>query len=199
MILPQALAVEMMRRQGPGPFGLGPRVFGVGEALRIEHGGSQQGYQCESVCYPASGDGAVVMTNSDLGSPLAFEILNAIASVYGWPSFLRSPRNIRPASVSELDRYVGTYRITSGMEAEFIGIRREGDTLFALMDQVPDTPVYLGQDGHLFSPLTPYDVKVEFGPGGLVTSVAVHEEDLVIMTAQRDEKRAGWRPIPRGG
>lgn len=198
-LLPRDLAAEMMRRQGPGPFGLGPRVFGEGEALRIEHGGSQQGYQCESVCYPATGDGAVVMTNSDLGSPLAFEILNAVASVYGWPSFLRSPRNIRPAAVSDLDRYVGTYRITSGMEAEFIGIRRDGDMLFALMDQVPDTPVFVGEDGQLFSPLTPYDVKVEFGPGGQVGSVAVHEEDLVILTADRDETMAGWRPTRRGG
>jgi CubicO group peptidase (beta-lactamase class C family) len=197
-ILPQDIALDMMRRQGPGPFGLGPRIFGGGNSLRFEHGGSQQGYQCESVCYLESGDGAVVMTNSDLGSPLAFEILNAIASVYGWPGFLRQARRPVELSDEELDAYVGTYRITSGMEAEFIGIRRDGSHLLTMMDFVPDTPILVASKTELFSPMTPYDVRLELGADGRAQTCRVYEEDLLIMEAVRDDDHRDWRPDRRG-
>lgn len=196
-ILPVALAGQMMSRQEHGPFGLGPRIFGTGQGLRFEHGGSQQGYQCESVCFLERGDGAVVMTNSDLGSPLAFEILNAIAEVYGWPDYLRRPRTSLSLPDSELEAYVGTYRITYGLDAEFIGVRRDGASLYTMMDQVPDTPILLASRAELFSQLTPYDARLEFGADGRVRTIRIYEEDLLILEAVRDDRHQDWRPVSR--
>jgi hypothetical protein len=38
--------------------------------------------------YLTSGEGAVVMTNTDAGLALASEIIDSIALEYGWPGFI---------------------------------------------------------------------------------------------------------------
>ena len=82
-ILKQSLARQMMTRQGD-EFGLGWELFGEGPDRRFGHGGSNDGYQCESICYLEKGQGAVVMTNADFGPPLYWEIFNAVADLYRW-------------------------------------------------------------------------------------------------------------------
>ncbi len=76
--------VEAMWAAQADGMGLGWFLEGEGADLRILHGGSNEGFRCLLVAYPYRGDGAVVMTNSDTGGPLAEAILVAIAHVYGW-------------------------------------------------------------------------------------------------------------------
>ncbi len=50
-ILSNAIAREMATRHDRGVFGLGVRVMGDGPTARINHGGSNDGYQSETNCY----------------------------------------------------------------------------------------------------------------------------------------------------
>jgi CubicO group peptidase (beta-lactamase class C family) len=69
-----------------GGYGLGISVQGKGESLLISHGGNNAGFSCFLVGFTRTGQGAVVMTNSDAGNPVIQEILQRLAKEYGWPS-----------------------------------------------------------------------------------------------------------------
>jgi CubicO group peptidase (beta-lactamase class C family) len=69
-----------------GGYGLGISVQGKDKSLLISHGGNNAGYSCFLVGFTKTGQGAVVMTNSDAGNPLIQEILQRLAKEYGWPS-----------------------------------------------------------------------------------------------------------------
>ncbi|HKG98317.1 MAG TPA: serine hydrolase domain-containing protein, partial [Pyrinomonadaceae bacterium] len=66
-----------------GEYGLGIGVGREGRAATFSHGGSNEGFRCMMFAYTETGQGAVVMTNSDNGSALAGEILRSIAAEYG--------------------------------------------------------------------------------------------------------------------
>lgn len=79
-VLSQATVREMLTLQ-TGLYGLGLSLAGTDRAAHFSHGGSNAGFQCQMVAYVETGQGAVVMTNSDRGGALAQEILRAIATV----------------------------------------------------------------------------------------------------------------------
>jgi CubicO group peptidase (beta-lactamase class C family) len=86
--LAQTTANEMLTPQVEG-WGLGFELP-KGKSVRFAHGGSNFGFQCLLVADKNTGQGAVVMTNSDQGLPLAIEIINSIATEYGWRDRLSS-------------------------------------------------------------------------------------------------------------
>ena len=76
---------EMLTPQNGGPYGLGAAVVGDGASLVLMKRGQNVGYQGYLILYPASGQGMVVMTNSDNGSKLAEALIKRAADAYGWP------------------------------------------------------------------------------------------------------------------
>lgn len=91
-ILSRGAAMEMLTRQikiADNPLaeasGLGFQLAGEGEDLYAVHTGGTWGSTSILWIYPATGKGAIVMTNSASGSLLRFEILLAIAREHGWP------------------------------------------------------------------------------------------------------------------
>ena len=76
---------EMLKPQNGGPYGLGAAIAGDGASLVLMKRGQNVGYQGYLILYPASGQGMVVMTNSDNGSKLAEALIKRAASAYGWP------------------------------------------------------------------------------------------------------------------
>jgi CubicO group peptidase (beta-lactamase class C family) len=87
-----ALARQMLTQQsgenGEG-FGLGFEVHGIGTpAGWFGHGGSNEGYRAQVIMFAETGQGAVVMTSSDAGSDVMFELLRSVAREYGWPALL---------------------------------------------------------------------------------------------------------------
>jgi CubicO group peptidase (beta-lactamase class C family) len=65
----------------PDQMGFG---FFVGGHHRFGHIGGNVGYQATMVMFADNGNGAVIMTNSDIGLSAGNALLNAIAKVYGW-------------------------------------------------------------------------------------------------------------------
>lgn len=83
-VLSPAMTRQMLTRHG-GPYGLGFNLVGEGDGRIFRHSGSNMGFRAQLVAYTATGQGAVVMTNSDAGAELADEIMRSIAVTYSWP------------------------------------------------------------------------------------------------------------------
>jgi CubicO group peptidase (beta-lactamase class C family) len=91
-LLSHAMAQEMLSQQieiASNPLAdamaLGFERSGSDAALAILHTGGTWGSTAVLWAHPATGQGAIIMTNSATGSLLRFEILLAIAMEYGWP------------------------------------------------------------------------------------------------------------------
>jgi CubicO group peptidase (beta-lactamase class C family) len=114
-LLSRAAATAMVEA-GPGGWGLGVEMYGSGDSLAFTHSGGNAGFRSRLVGFVNTQRGAVVMTNSDAGSKLVNEILQAIARAYGWPGF--APQTIAPVPIDRaaLLAYAGAYRLAGGPE-----------------------------------------------------------------------------------
>lgn len=84
-LLSQAMAREMLKRQNGGPYGLGAAVSGAGRSFVLMKRGQNVGYQGYMLIFPSTGQGIVVMANSDNGTTLATAIIRRAAAVFRWP------------------------------------------------------------------------------------------------------------------
>jgi len=114
--------------------GLGLFVDGTDRARRFTHTGSNVGFKSYLVGYFDSGQGAVVMTNSENGAQLILEILRSIAAEYGWPDYRMKERVVAKIDPSIYDAYVGEYEVAPGL---ILTVTKEGDKLFS---QSPGQP-----------------------------------------------------------
>ena len=133
-ILSKEMTKIMLSRQIEN-VGLGVFVDGEGPSARFNTAGSNVGYKCYAVGYLQSGQGAVVMTNAELGGQLGFEILRSISAEYNWPAFRPKERVISKIDPAAYDDYVGEYDL--GVPGPHIIITREGDKLISQGPQQP--------------------------------------------------------------
>ena len=94
------LSQTMVRRMFHAELSLDPAILGVplGQGLGVflrgqapdfsflHPGGNDPGATCWLEAFPASGQGAAIITNGAKGDLLSLEILAAIAEEYGWPT-----------------------------------------------------------------------------------------------------------------
>jgi CubicO group peptidase (beta-lactamase class C family) len=181
-------AREMVAARGDGDFGLGWRVLGDGDALRIAHGGSNEGYQCETTCYLHSGRGAVVLTNAVSGALLYWEVLNTIADVCDWPGFLRPPRQVVPLDAAERGRLAGRFRIVSGVDAPYLDvIDRDGQAWAQIVGhRAAPVPVLMDQTGRLFNRYSPFESAAIRDATGRVVEIVAYDGSIEILRARRD-------------
>ena len=181
-------AREMVEARREGDFGLGWRVLGEGRSLRISHGGSNEGYQCETSCFLDSGQGAVVMTNAVSGSLLYWEVLNTIALEAGWPpGFLREPRVLAPLGSDERRKLAGRYGIVSGVDAPYIEVADRDGLLWSHIEghRAPPVPVLMDQAGRLFNRYSPFDSAVIRSADGVAQELIVYDGAVEIIRARR--------------
>jgi CubicO group peptidase (beta-lactamase class C family) len=183
----QSLAREMMTSQG-GSFGLGWEVMGAGAARRFGHGGSNDGYQCETQCLLESGNGAVVLTNAESGLILYWEVFTALARAHDWDDFLPPPKTVTPISADQLDRYVGVYDIVSGVQMPEMRVWAEDGVLVTQIEGMrggPNRP-QMDQAGRLFNRARPSEIEVIYGPDARAAEFVVRQfGDAEIMRMRR--------------
>ena len=126
-LLSQKMGEQLLTVQ-KGEWGLGLRLSGKDDAERFGHNGANEGFQCLMIASKRTGQGAVVMTNSDNGGQLAREILFAIAQEYGWADLAPVEKKIAKIDPGIYDGYVGQYEISPTL---VVSVTREGDKLFA--------------------------------------------------------------------
>jgi len=117
-----------MLTPGRGDWGLGLALTGSGRASRFRHGGVNEGFQATLIAYRETGQGAVVMTNSDSGGALVEEILLGIAKEYGWPDYAPKEKALANVHPDVYDLYTGAYELTPDVA---VTVSREAQTLVA--------------------------------------------------------------------
>lgn len=90
-LLPKNIALQMLTRQMNSPFGLGLVVDGSGKYISFRKAGHNTGYWSELLMFPVTGQGVVIMTDSENGEALINTFIPFIAREYQWhtltPSF----------------------------------------------------------------------------------------------------------------
>ncbi len=112
----------------------------------FSHGGANEGFTCYYVGDVISGNGMVIMTNSDNGS-LASEVANSVATVYGWKDYYQPVlKTVVDVEEAVLERYVGKYEAGG----DVFTIKREGSKL--MISPYPDfwVNVYFTSDVDFF-------------------------------------------------
>lgn len=150
-VLSQAMTEQMLTRQKLG-WGLGLGVGGENEPARFTHGGANEGYRCLLVAFTVSGKGAVVMTNSDNGGPLADEIIRSIAREYGWPDLLPAERAVAQVDPDVYASLVGRYHMESAAPGVLVNVTHDEHGLRVQTPGGRPEVVYASSDSSYFAP-----------------------------------------------
>ncbi len=121
---------QTMLTRGLGEYGLGLYVEDLGDRTSFSHSGGTTGFRSQLYGYTHSGQGAVIMTNSDNGAALIGEILASISAEYGWPEFKVIEKLAIPGDAARNRQLAGRYALL-GKTAELIA---EGDRLYLQSD-----------------------------------------------------------------
>jgi CubicO group peptidase (beta-lactamase class C family) len=175
-ILNQQLAQQMMTIQGGhGEFGLGWEIMGTGPNRRFGHGGSNDGYQCESTCYLEDGKGAVVMTSADSGLIFYWEVFNAVADMYAWRDFMLEEKVVQKIPEAEFPRYAGEYDIVAGVDAPGMKIWGENGKLMSQIIGMRGgaREIMMDQNGRFFNRNGPYETAVVYDDNNIARELIV--------------------------
>lgn len=109
----------------------------TGSFKYFNHNGGNEGFSCTSIGCRDSGEGVVIMTNSDNPSILE-EIANSVASVYNWKDYyLPEIKEVVNVDTSVLAKYTGKYdfngtQITIAMSDTGLSANPFGNVLWQL-------------------------------------------------------------------
>jgi CubicO group peptidase (beta-lactamase class C family) len=141
----------------------------------FQHGGANEGFRCQ---YYGSltGDGLVVMVNSDNGAIIP-EIVNSISKVYQLKGLFKSKsRKIVQVDSSLLQSYTGKYNFAPQV---FLTVTLEGGQLFVQLTGQPKFQIYPESQNKFF--LTVVDAEVEFvkNETGQVSKAVLYQNGMV--------------------
>ncbi len=104
-------SASLLLKRGLGEYGLGFFVEDLGDRTSFSHSGGTEGYRAQLYGYTRSGQGAVIMTNSQNGAALIDEILCSIAAEYGWPEFQVLEKASLPGDTVMNRQLAGDYQL----------------------------------------------------------------------------------------
>ncbi len=161
--------------------GLGFFMQGDGDSFSFGHRGWDEGFLAFMRFYRATGQGAIIMLNSNEGHPLIEEIVHAIAVEYGWPD----ARQVEPEEVTlvDLDAYCGRYRQAAG--PDFL-VFVQGDSLVLKYADQPPLPIHPASAQEFFS--VAVNTRFVFGQdeNGKICSLTLLQDGNSIRTERSD-------------
>ncbi len=170
------LSVEMTRQMltpGMGNWGLGIAVQGSQkDNLYFTHGGANEGFRCILVAYENSGEGAVVMTNSDSGDSLGDEIIRSIAVEYGWPDYQPAVRSSVSVDPKILGQYIGSYELQKGFD---LVVTLENGQLITQATGQGKVPLYAESETKFFPTLIAAEIEFIKDGKGNVTQLILRQ------------------------
>jgi hypothetical protein len=107
------MAIKMLTKH-KNNWGLGPSLRGEGEDLIFGHGGKNAGFTNNMMAHVSKGNGIVVMTSGDNGNDIINSVQNAISEKYDMDLASTKEIKLYPVTVAEMQRLVGTYKMTDG-------------------------------------------------------------------------------------
>ena len=109
-LLSKQLAREMLTRQKSSAFGLGVIIHGHGKTLSFVKNGRNLGYVSTIIGFPNTGQGAVLMINSQGNLAFMRDVIRKIAKIYSWPR-LQANRVTKPIGFE--DKFVLSMLVAS--------------------------------------------------------------------------------------
>jgi len=144
-------------------YGLGVETRDTNGRRSFSHSGSNVGYRAYYIGYE-DGDGAVIMTNSENGSPLAMDLVRSIAHVYDWPDFKQTERTAVTLPPASLTPYVGKFTATNMPDFEVLS---RGDQLLFVI-RGDSQPLLASAPAHFFTTETTMEVRFNSPDSGAV-------------------------------
>lgn len=136
-VLTQAMVKDMLTPRLGGD-GLGVFIAGKDQTLAFSHTGRDEGFDSFMIGFLNSGQGAVIMANSNLDNDLMGEIIRSISAEYHWKEFPTNQKVLATVSLSNLKSYVGKYK----MDQFSLKIELNNGQLFVSADDQPATPIF---------------------------------------------------------
>ena len=172
-LLSKDMAHQMLTHQR-GNWGLGVALAATDHLLRFAHGGSNEGFRCDLEAYIESGQGLVIMTNSNSGDAIIGEIRRAVAEEYQWPDFKPEHKATVPVDPATLSAYAGVYQTTIG-DAVLIKLIIRGGRLFLQADPFGAEPVELFPESETqFFAAEGFGIRLNRNEDGSVTTLTLH-------------------------
>jgi CubicO group peptidase (beta-lactamase class C family) len=181
-LLSQSMAHQMLTA-GMNGQGLGPMIGGSTAHPYFHHSGANAGYRCDLFVYE-DGDGAVLMTNSDNGEALVFEVLRTIAHEYQWPDFQPVTHTLAKIDPKSFDRLVGSYEIAPNFVLTFT---RDADRFLAQMSHQGPVEIYPESEDHYFAKVIDADITFKSDDRGRITEVVSRQHGRDMHGRRLDE------------
>ncbi|HEX4322281.1 MAG TPA: serine hydrolase [Acidobacteriaceae bacterium] len=170
-VLSEAMTRQMVTA-GQGHWGLGLEIGGADSNPYFSHGGANEGFRNIFLAYENSGEGAVVMTSSDAGGEIGEEVLNSIATEYGWPDHRPEVRAVVQVDPKILASYVGTFELEKGFD---LVVTVENGQLAGQATGQDKFPLYAESEAKFFPILFPAEVEFVKDGSGNVTALILHQ------------------------
>lgn len=184
-ILKQDMAKEMLTPVlSSSDVALGTFIKEKGGEKYFTHSGANLGYRSDYYGSFTTGNGVVILTNSDNGQQLIDEIINSVATEYNWKGFY-NPVVKKLINIPDtlLDRYIGVYYCKNPPLK--ISIVKKGSNL-ELTARRPERMYAIGTDKFFLSS-SPNDICVfsSSGNDGLIDTFEVMQGEKVTLRATR--------------
>jgi len=163
----------------PG-YNLGFEVEGKGNELSITHTGRVKGFFAYMRIYPNTGQGLVMLCNSDNGGEIFKDILRGASDYYGW--HIIKPKVIKPLPLSTdaQKEYVGEYQLTLENETYVAEISDNGAHLqFRMKDEEDVYPLRMVEN-HKFVDLIDGDDFEFIKKDSMINALILNQELLFI-------------------
>ncbi len=179
LLLNRALAETMLTPQFEfNDRALGVVLRGARQVDGFGHAGNNAGYN-SLVFATTTGQGAVIMVNSDEGIELAQELMRSIANEYGWPfGATRTVRRLPPESQGQ---YLGTYQVEDtgrGEEKLWVKVGRDREGLTAqLSNPAATVRLYRTEENAFILKEAADALQFTFSPGstGRMEALTLHK------------------------
>ncbi|MDF2475432.1 MAG: hypothetical protein K0S24_915 [Sphingobacterium sp.] len=148
--------------------GLGVFIENYAGSVYFCHGGWNEGFSSYFIGSKTSGDGVVVLTNTN--KPMFInELVRAVALTYKWPNYIAPVNKILPSTAQEFNGYIGRYRSD---KYGVIKVYQENGKLMSMQNL--DSPVELIKVGVDTFAMRDWDFKA-----GFVKAKATGKHELV--------------------
>jgi CubicO group peptidase (beta-lactamase class C family) len=172
-VLSRETATAMLTPGIDEEIGIGFFLSGKGRNVRFGHSGWDEGFVAELTMYKETGDGAVIMINSNEGDPMLYEIERAIAREYNWGGYFEDEKKSVALSDDTLGRFVGTYTNKAGFEYSII--HENGHVLFRPPGQLP-IEVYPQSGTNFFMKVLNAEITFDVTKDGQVKVLKLQQE-----------------------
>jgi CubicO group peptidase (beta-lactamase class C family) len=153
---------------------------GEEQGRHFYHSGWNEGFVAHAQFFPNSGQGVVLMLNSNEGNDLMFEVGRALRREFGWPGTV--PTEKASVAVADVERYTGEYATEAGTE---LRVRVQDGGLWLQAGDQPPLPVYASSELEFFARAVNTTLVFCQEEGGAVVGLTLKQEGQEFQAAKR--------------